>query len=115
MKVVFIPLLVLSNLFVASAAVAKDTKEALRDHLTFCSQIIINDPDPSIAFNHMRDCCAFQPTHSRLPNVRLGHHRALVEGMLAPGAVAAGLIDARLGWRLAILFDAGYGNSSELA
>jgi hypothetical protein len=35
--------------------------------------------------------------------------------MLAPGAVAAGLIDARLGWRLAILFDAGYGNSSELA
>jgi hypothetical protein len=64
MKVVFIPLLVLSNLFVASAAVAKDTKEALRDHLTFCSQIIINDPDPSIAFNHMRDCCAFS-RHTR--------------------------------------------------
>jgi hypothetical protein len=59
MKVVFIPLLVLSNLFVASAAVAKDTKEALRDHLTFCSQIIINDPDPRIVFKHMRDCCAF--------------------------------------------------------
>jgi hypothetical protein len=36
MKVV-IPLLVLSNLVVASAAVARDAKEALRDHLVFCS------------------------------------------------------------------------------
>jgi hypothetical protein len=35
MKVV-IPLLVLSNLAVASAAVARDAKEALRDHLVFC-------------------------------------------------------------------------------
>ena len=37
MKVV-IPLLVLSNLVVAPAAVARDAKEALRDHLVFCSQ-----------------------------------------------------------------------------
>jgi hypothetical protein len=59
MKVFFIPLLVLSNLFVASAAAAKDKTEALRDHLTFCSQFIIHDPDPRIVLNHMRDCCAF--------------------------------------------------------
>ena len=58
MKVV-IPLLVLSNLVVAPAAVARDAKEALRDHLVFCSQFVIHDPDPRILFNYMRDCCAF--------------------------------------------------------
>jgi hypothetical protein len=58
MKVVVIPLLVLSNLF-ASAAGAVDAKEALRNHLTFCSQFIIHDPDPRTVLNHMRDCCAF--------------------------------------------------------
>lgn len=57
MKVV-ISLLVLSNLIVASA-VAKDAKEVLRDNQVFCSQFVINDPDPSIALNHTRDCCAF--------------------------------------------------------
>ena len=57
MKVV-IPLLVLSNLVVAPAAVARE-KEALRDHLVFCSQFVIHDPDPRIAPNPMRDCCAF--------------------------------------------------------
>ena len=59
MKVVVIPLLVLSNLLVASAAGVKDTNEALRDHLAFCSQFIIHDPDPGIVLNRMRDCCAF--------------------------------------------------------
>ena len=58
MKVV-IPLLVFSNLVVAPAAVARDAKEALRDHLVFCSQLLIHDPDPRIVLNHMRDCCAF--------------------------------------------------------
>ena len=58
MKVV-ITLLVLSKFLVTSAAVAKDAKEALRNHLTFCSQFIIHDPDPRIVLNHMRDCCAF--------------------------------------------------------
>jgi hypothetical protein len=58
MKVV-IPLLVLSNLVVAPAAVARDAKEALRDHLAFCSQFVIHDPDPRVVLNHMRDCCAF--------------------------------------------------------
>jgi hypothetical protein len=57
MKVV-ISLLVLSNLIVASAAVAKDAKEVLRDNQVFCSQFVIHDPDPRIALNHMRDCCA---------------------------------------------------------
>jgi hypothetical protein len=51
--------LVLSNLFVATAASAMDAREALRDHLTFCSQFIIHDPDPRTVVNQMRDCCAF--------------------------------------------------------
>jgi hypothetical protein len=59
MKVVVIALLVLSNLFVASAASAMDAREALRDHLTFCSQFIIHDPDPRIVLNNVRDCCGF--------------------------------------------------------
>jgi len=58
--VVILPLLVLSNLLVASAAGAKDTNEALRDHLAFCSQFIIHDPDAGIVLNRMRDCCAFE-------------------------------------------------------
>ncbi|MGZ3295660.1 MAG: hypothetical protein ACXU9D_20605 [Xanthobacteraceae bacterium] len=58
MKVV-IPLLVLSNLVLAPAAVARDAKEAVRDHLTFCSQSVIHDPDPGVVVNQMRDCCAF--------------------------------------------------------
>jgi hypothetical protein len=58
MKVV-IPLLVLSNLLVAPAVVARDAKEALRDHLVFCSQFVIHDPDPRVVPNQMRDCCAF--------------------------------------------------------
>jgi hypothetical protein len=45
MKVV-ISLLVLSDLIVASAAVAKDAKEVLRDNQVFCSQFVIDDPDP---------------------------------------------------------------------
>jgi hypothetical protein len=59
MKVV-IPLLVLSNLVVASAAIARDAKEVLRDHLAFCSQFVIQDPDPSIVLNYMHDCCALR-------------------------------------------------------
>ena len=60
MKVV-IPLLVLSNLVVASAAIARDANEVLRDHLAFCSQFVIQDPDPSIVLNYMQDCCALSP------------------------------------------------------
>ena len=59
MKVV-IPLLVLSNLVVASATIARDSKEVLRDHLAFCSQFVIQDPDLSIVLNYMHDCCALQ-------------------------------------------------------
>lgn len=54
-----IALVVLSNLFVATTASALDAREALRDHLTFCGQFIIHDPDPRTVFNPMRDCCAF--------------------------------------------------------
>jgi hypothetical protein len=70
---VVIPLLVLSNLLVfAPAAVARDAKEALRDHLVFCSQFVIHDPDPRVVPNQMRDCCAFSRNISRLPSLRLG-------------------------------------------
>jgi hypothetical protein len=56
---VVIALLALSTTFVASAAIAADAKELLRDNLTFCSQFVIHDPDPRIVLNHMRDCCAY--------------------------------------------------------
>ncbi len=59
MKVVIIALLLLSNLWFASTVTAMDAKEAFRDHLTFCSQFIIHDPDPRTLLNQMRDCCAF--------------------------------------------------------
>jgi hypothetical protein len=58
MKVV-IAVLVLSSFIVASAATARDAKDHLRDDLTFCSQFVIHDPDPTIVLNHMRDCCAY--------------------------------------------------------
>jgi hypothetical protein len=58
MKVVF-PLLVLSASVIASVAVARDGRAMLRDHLAFCRQFVIHDPDSSIMLNHMRDCCAF--------------------------------------------------------
>jgi hypothetical protein len=58
MKVV-IALFVLSNLVVGPAAVARDGKEALRDHLVFCSQFVIHDPDPRLLPNPVGNCCAF--------------------------------------------------------
>ena len=56
MKVV-IALLVLSTSIVASAANARDAREFLRDHQTFCSQFLIHDPDPRIVLGYTRDCC----------------------------------------------------------
>jgi hypothetical protein len=58
MKVV-ISLLVLSTSVVASAAVARDGRAVLRDHLALCRQFVIRDPDSRNMVNHMRDCCAF--------------------------------------------------------
>jgi hypothetical protein len=58
MKVVIF-LLMFINSIVAPAAVAKDAKEALRDHLTFCGQFVIHDPDPRVVLSQMRHCCAF--------------------------------------------------------
>jgi hypothetical protein len=57
MKVVIASLVLI--LIVASAAVARDAKDQLRDDMTFCSQFVIHDPDPGIVLNHMRDCCAY--------------------------------------------------------
>jgi hypothetical protein len=75
MKVV-IPLLVLSNLVVASAAIARDSKEVLRDHLAFCSQFVIQDRDPSIVLNYCMiaaHCRIFAIAH-----VRFAHDRTLM-------------------------------------
>jgi hypothetical protein len=58
MKVAF-ALLVLSSSIIASAAIARNTKEKLRDNLAFCSQFVVQDPDPSIVLNDILDCCAF--------------------------------------------------------
>ena len=57
MKVV-IPMLLLSNLIVASAAIARDAKEVLRNNSAFCDQFLIYHPDPRVVFSYMRDCCA---------------------------------------------------------
>jgi hypothetical protein len=57
MKVVIASLVLI--LIVASAAVARDAKDQLRDDMTICSQFVIHDPDPGIVLNHMRDCCAY--------------------------------------------------------
>jgi hypothetical protein len=46
-------LLILSNFIVASAAVARDSKDALRDNLAFCGRFVIHDPDPSVVVNNM--------------------------------------------------------------
>jgi hypothetical protein len=46
-------------LVVASAAIATDAKEVLRDHLPFCSQFLIQDDDPSIELYYSHDCCTF--------------------------------------------------------
>jgi hypothetical protein len=58
MKLV-IALLALSSTFLASAAIAADAKELLRDNRTFCSQFVIHDPDPRIVLGYMHDCCAY--------------------------------------------------------
>jgi hypothetical protein len=56
---IVIALVLVSNLFVVTTTSAMDAKEAFRDHLVFCSQFVIHDPDPRIVLNQMRDCCAF--------------------------------------------------------
>ena len=53
-----IALLVLSTSIVASAANARDARELLRDHVTFCNQFLIHDPDPRIVLGYVRECCA---------------------------------------------------------
>jgi hypothetical protein len=71
MKVVM-PLLVSSNLVVASAAVAIDAIETLREQLTSCGQFVIHDPDSRIVLNHMRDCCAFSQNNRDCQMYNLG-------------------------------------------
>ena len=53
-----VALLVLSNLFAAGSASAIDARQTLRDHLTFCNQFIIHDPNPRGILDQMRHCCA---------------------------------------------------------
>jgi hypothetical protein len=54
-----IALLVWSSCVVASAAVAGDAKDVLRDHQSICRQFLIHDPVPRFALDLMRDCCAY--------------------------------------------------------
>jgi hypothetical protein len=82
---VFIPLLVLSNLVVAPAAVVRDAKEALRDHLMFCTQFVIHDPDPRIVPNQMRDCCAF---NRNIPDCQM-YNWGVIERWAARGRALA--------------------------
>jgi hypothetical protein len=54
----FIALIAVSLAF-ASAAAARDSRDMLRDHIAFCTQFVINDPDPVVVLDFMRECCAY--------------------------------------------------------
>jgi hypothetical protein len=54
----FIALIAMSLLF-ASAVTARDARNLLRDEIVFCSQFVINDPDPVVLLDFMRECCAY--------------------------------------------------------
>jgi hypothetical protein len=51
--------LIAVSLVLASAAVARDSRDMLRDQLAFCTQFVINEPDPVVVLNYMRECCAY--------------------------------------------------------
>lgn len=52
---------------VVSAAACRDAAEALREHLIFCSQFVIEDPDPGLMLDATQRCC---PLAGRLRNCR---------------------------------------------
>jgi len=54
-----IALLVLGSCVVASAAIARDAKGMLRDHLSICRQLLIHDADPRLVLDLTSDCCAY--------------------------------------------------------
>jgi hypothetical protein len=54
-----IALLVSGSCVVASAAIARDAKGMLGDHLSICRQFLIHDPDPRPAVDLTSDCCAY--------------------------------------------------------
>jgi hypothetical protein len=51
--------LIATGLLFASAATAREARDMLRDEIVFCSQFVINDPDPIVLLDFMRDCCAY--------------------------------------------------------
>jgi hypothetical protein len=51
--------LLISGSFVTSTAIAREAKELHRDELAFCSQFVIQDPDPRIVLDYMHDCCVY--------------------------------------------------------
>jgi hypothetical protein len=55
----FVIVFLISSDFITSTAIAREAKELLRDELVFCSQFVIQDPDPRIVLDHMRDCCIY--------------------------------------------------------
>jgi hypothetical protein len=54
-----IALLVLGSCILASAAIARDAKDVLRDRLSICRQFPIHDPDPRFALDLIGDCRAY--------------------------------------------------------
>jgi hypothetical protein len=50
---------IFGSVLVASAAIAADVKDVLRDPLSGCGQFTIHDPDPRSEMPPMWDCCAF--------------------------------------------------------
>jgi hypothetical protein len=55
---IFIALIAMS-LPVASAVTAREARDLLRDEIVFCSQFVLSDPDPVVALDFMRECCAY--------------------------------------------------------
>jgi hypothetical protein len=51
--------LIAVSLIFASAAAARDARDMLRDQIAFCTQFVINDPDPVVVLGFMRECCAY--------------------------------------------------------
>jgi hypothetical protein len=53
---IFTALIAVSLLF-ASALSAREARDALGDEIVFCSQFVINEPDP-VVLDFIQECCA---------------------------------------------------------
>jgi hypothetical protein len=55
---ILIPLLVLISV-VARSAIAQDSEKRILDHLGFCGEFVMRNPDPAASFDGMSNCCAY--------------------------------------------------------